>query len=114
MQRGEVWLIALDPTVGAEMHKTRPAVIVSSDRVGVLPLRVIVPITGWQDRYAAARWLVRLDPTDENGLDKLSAADALQVRSVAQPRFVRRLGKLTPAQLDAIAVALTLVLELQA
>jgi mRNA interferase MazF len=52
MHRGDVWLINLDPTVGAEIKKTRPAVIVNDDAVGILPLRVIVPITEWKDRYA--------------------------------------------------------------
>ena len=37
MKRGEVWLVNLDPTIGAEIKKTRPAVIISSDLVGVLP-----------------------------------------------------------------------------
>lgn len=47
MQRGEVWLINLDPTIGAEIMKTRPAVIVNDDSIGILPLRVIVPsLTG--------------------------------------------------------------------
>lgn len=41
MHRGEVWLINLDPTVGAEIRKVRPAVIVNDDAVGILPLRVI-------------------------------------------------------------------------
>ena len=45
MRRGDVWLINLDPTVGAEIKKTRPAVIVNDDAVGILPLKVIVPIT---------------------------------------------------------------------
>jgi mRNA interferase MazF len=45
MRRGEVWLINLDPTVGAEIRKTRPAVIVNDDAIGALPLRVIVPLT---------------------------------------------------------------------
>ena len=52
MRRGEVWLINLDPTVGAEIKKTRPAVIVNDDAVGVLPLRVIVPLTEWKERFA--------------------------------------------------------------
>jgi mRNA interferase MazF len=82
----------LDPTVGAEIKKTRPAVIVNDDAVGILPLKVIVPITEWKDRYAVAPWLVRLEPNAENGLDKPLTADAFQVRSVAQERFVRRLG----------------------
>ena len=89
MRRGDVWLINLDPTVGAEIKKTRPAVIVNDDAVGILPLKVIVPVTEWQDRYAVAPWLVQLESNATNGLDKPSAADAFQVRSVAQERFVR-------------------------
>jgi len=81
MLRGEVWLINLDPTIGAEIRKTRPAVIVSDDNVGVLPLKVIVPITEWKERYSIAPWLVRIPPSPDNGLGKLSAADAFQVRS---------------------------------
>lgn len=110
MQRGEVWLINLDPTVGAEIRKTRPAVIVNDDALGVLPLRVIVPITEWKDRYAVAPWMVRLEPDAENGLTKTSAADTFQVRSVAQERFVRRIGRLSDAAMQEIAQALALVL----
>ncbi len=50
MRRGEIWTINLSPTLGAEMQKTRPAVIVNDDEVGILPLKVIVPITDWKDR----------------------------------------------------------------
>jgi mRNA interferase MazF len=112
MRQGEVWLINLDPTVGAEIKKTRPAVIVSDDAIGVLPLKVIVPITEWKDRYAVAPWLVRLEPDAENGLDKPSAADAFQVRSVAQERFVRRLGNLSSVVMQEIARALAIVLSI--
>ena len=84
MQRGDIWLINLDPTVGAEIRKTRPAVIVNENGVGVLPLRVIVPLTDWKERYRVAPWMVRIESSKSNGLGKLSAADAFQVRSVAQ------------------------------
>ncbi len=47
MKRGEIWLINLDPTVGSEIRKTRPAVLVQDDAIGILPLRVIVPITDY-------------------------------------------------------------------
>jgi len=113
MRRGEIWLINLDPTVGAEIRRVRPAVIVSSDAVGILPLKVIVPLTEWKDRYALAPWMVRVNPTPENGLDKLSAADTFQVRSVSQVRFVRRLGVLPEAGIAEIARAIALVLEFQ-
>lgn len=68
MRRGEIWLINLDPTVDAEIKKTRPAVIVSRDALGILPLKVIVPITEWKDRYTVALWMVRLDPNVEEML----------------------------------------------
>ena len=113
MGRGEVWLINLDPTVGAEIKKTRPAVIVNDNAVGILPLKVIVPITEWKDRYAVAPWLVRLEPNAENGLDKPSTADAFQVRSVAQERFVRRLGKLSDTAMQEITRALAVVLSIK-
>ena len=113
MHRGEVWLINLDPTVGSEIRKTRPAVIVNDDSVGILPLKVIVPITEWKERYAIAPWLVQISPSAENGLDKESAADAFQVRSVAQQRFVRLLGRLTGSQMTEIARALACVLAIE-
>ena len=110
MKRGEVWLINLDPTIGAEIKKSRPAIIVNDDAIGILPLKVIVPVTEWKEHYATAPWLVRLLPDSENGLEKPSAADAFQVRSVSQKRFIRRLGKLSDTALNAVTEALTVVL----
>ncbi len=112
MKRGEVWLINLDPSIGAEIKKTRPSVIVSSDAVGILPLKVIVPLTDWKDRYAVARWMIRVEPDDLNGLEKTSAADTFQVRSVAAERFVDRKGQLDEALMAQIAEGLRLVLEI--
>ncbi len=114
MNRGEVWLINLDPTVGAEIKKTRPAVIVSVDEVGVLPLRVIVPLTEWKERYAQAPWMVRIDPDLENGLEKTSCADTFQVRSVSTVRFVRCIGRLDAGAMRAIERALAITLGLLA
>jgi mRNA interferase MazF len=112
MHRGDVWLINLDPTVGAEIKKTRPAVIVNDDAVGILPLKVIVPITEWKERYAVAPWMVPLNPDVQNGLDKLSAADAFQVRSLSQSRFVQQLGRLSETTMEEISRALALVLAI--
>lgn len=113
MRRGEIWLINLDPTVGAEIRKTRPAVVVSDNAVGILPLKVIVPITDWKDRYAIAPWMVRLEPDRTNGLSKPSAADAFQVRSVAQQRFTQRRGSISDDELRQITKALATVLKIQ-
>ena len=112
MRRGSVWLINLDPTVGSEIKKTRPSIIVNDDAVGILPLKVIVPITDWKERYAIAPWMVRVEPDETNGLVKLSAADAFQVRSVSERRFVRRIGHVSDVTMDSIEIALTRVLAI--
>jgi mRNA interferase MazF len=54
MRRGEVWLINLSPSLGAEIQKTRPAVIMNDDAIGILPLKVIVPITEWKEAICAS------------------------------------------------------------
>ncbi len=113
MRRGEVWLVNLDPTLGAEMRKTRPAVIVSSDLVGILPLRVVVPLTDWKDRYGVAPWMVRINASPENGLEKDSAADCFQVRSLSTSRLVRKLGILTVDEMTQIQDGIAVVLELE-
>ncbi len=56
--------------------------------------------------------MVRLDPDEQNGLEKSSAADAFQVRLLSQTHFVRWLGSVSTAQLRAVSVALTVVLHL--
>ena len=62
MKRGEVWLINLDPTIGAEIKKSRPAIIVNDDAIGILPLKVIVPVTASAPGRPRPpiRWLKRL------------------------------------------------------
>jgi mRNA interferase MazF len=109
MRKGEIWLINLDPTIGAEIKKTRPAVIVNEDAIGILPLRVIVPLTDWKDRYTIAPWMVQVDPDDENGLSKPSAADAFQIRSVSVERLTQRVGKTSQPVLQAILRAIGVV-----
>jgi mRNA interferase MazF len=113
MNRGDIWLVDLDPTVGAEMRKLRPAVIVGDESVGLLPLRVIVPITEWKPHFGLTAWMVRLDPTADNGLAKTSAADTFQIRSVAVQRFRRPLGMVSEAAMREITAALTVVLRLR-
>ncbi|HEY9853279.1 MAG TPA: type II toxin-antitoxin system PemK/MazF family toxin [Leptolyngbyaceae cyanobacterium] len=75
MLRGQIWLYRADPTVGDEIGKTRPCIIVSNDDIAALRLKVIVPITGWNEVFLKVLWMVRIEPTIENGLSKLSAVD---------------------------------------
>jgi mRNA interferase MazF len=111
MTRGEVWLVSFTPTVGDEIQKTRPAVLVSDDSIGMLELRVVVPITAWQPAFASFPWMVRLEPDARNGLSKASAADAFQVKSVSTRRLLRRLGSLTAEELEAVVEAVGVVID---
>ncbi len=112
MKRGEIWLINLDPAIGAEIKKTRPAVIVNSDALGILPLSVIVPITDWKNHYSIAPWMVKLTSTSLNGLSKTSAADCFQVRSVSHNRFTKKLGQINNDKMNEIARGLALILKI--
>jgi mRNA interferase MazF len=102
-------MINLDPTIGAEIKKTRPAVIVNQDAIGILPLRVIVPLTEWKEHYSIAPWMVRLDPDAANGLSKTSAADGFQIRSVSVQRLTSRIGVVSDQALEAIIKAVQIV-----
>jgi len=110
-KRGEVWLVSFDPTVGAEIKKTRPAIVVSSDAVGRLPVKLVAPVTDWKDHYSFNIWHVRIDPDSTNGLMKPSAVDALQLRGMDRQRFVRKLGVVSPDAMEEIVLAVAAVIE---
>ena len=107
-QRGEVWLVRFDPVRGAEIAKSRPAVVVNLPSIGKLPLRIVVPATDWKTKYETPPWLVRLKPTPTNGLSKTSAADCFQVKSISVERFAKRLGSVAQDDIEEISAAVAL------
>ncbi len=84
MKRFEVWLVNLDPTVGSEIKKTRPAVIVSPDELNAhLHTVIVVPLT--RGRTYAFRI-----PTRVQGKKGVAAID--QIRTVDKRRLVKKVG----------------------
>lgn len=112
MKQSDIWLINLEPTIGAEIKKVRPAIIVNDNAIGKLPLKVIVPLTDWKDNYAIAPWMVKILPDNKNGLTKVSAADCFQMRSISDKRFVKILGKVNNEVHNEIKHALAIVLSI--
>jgi mRNA interferase MazF len=110
-KRGEVWYVNLGKTVGNEIKKTRPAVVVSSDYIKGLNNKIIIPITGWKDKYSALYWMIRIEPDKINGLTKASAAVSSQIRSVDITRFEDKIGKLTDSKMEDIVAAVALCIE---
>ena len=98
-RRGEVWTVRFDPSVGAEIQKIRPAVVVNVNAVGRLPLRIVVPLTDWQLGFTQLPWFVPVPASPTNGLAKDSGADAFQVKSVSENRFLKRLGEITTTEM---------------
>ena len=52
-KRGEIWLVNFDPTVGAEIRKIRPAVVISSNAADRLPIKLVAPITDWKPIFCS-------------------------------------------------------------
>ena len=109
-RRGEIWLVDLDPTRGSEMKKTRLVLVISSDAMGVLPVKLGVPITEWQPGFANHVWHVRLEPDQRNGVTKTSALDIAGAR--AGSRAIRQTEGCCPAEiLMEVTAALAAIIE---
>ena len=111
VSRRDIWLVNLDPTLGAEIRKTRPIVIVNSQAVGTLPIRLVAPITEWKDYFTGNIWHVKLEPNATNGLTKPSVVDTLQLRGIDTLRFVRKLGEVSPQMMRTIVIAIAAVIQ---
>lgn len=111
--RGEIYLVSFDPTVGHEIKKTRPALIIQND-IGnrYSPLTIVAAITS---KVSPVPYPVevRVEPTSTNGLDVPSAIRLDQIRTVDRQRLIKRLGQIdrgTMARVDqAVKVSLGLV-----
>jgi mRNA interferase MazF len=113
MKQGEIWQVGLAPSIGAEMKKTRPALIISADALGKLPLKIIAPITAWNEQYGNYPWMVKTIPTSQNALVKVSAVDCFQIRSVSVERFAGRLGSVEPEIITQVQEAISTVIGAQ-
>ena len=110
MKQGEIWQVRLEPTVGAEINKLRPALIINIDALGKLPLKIIAPITEWKEHYSNYPWMIKITPTEKNGLAKVSSVDCFQVRSVSVERFSGMLGSVEPDIITRVQEAVVRVI----
>lgn len=97
--RGEIWLANLDPTVGSEIQKTRPCVLISPPELHDYLRTVIVAPMTTGSQPAAFR--VPLTFQGKSGLVLLD-----QLRTLDKVRLVQRLGTVQPATLEKILITL--------
>jgi mRNA interferase MazF len=107
-KRGEIWLVEFEPQRGAEIQKTRPAVVLSIKEIEKIPMRIVVPVREYKAHHEQIIFFISLQPIRDNGLSKISSVDCTQVKSFALERFIKRLGTVTSAQLKEITGAVGL------
>jgi mRNA interferase MazF len=109
--RGEVWWVKPGKTKGAELQKKRPYVVISADAMGDVPVKIVVPLRTWQDRFRDSLWLVPIAATQANGLKRDVAADVMQTKSFDTGKFEDKQGRLSANELKEITAALAIVVE---
>jgi len=111
-RRGEIYLVALDPTIGHEIKKARPALVIQNDVTNeYLGTTIVAPITSTV-RLPLSPTHVLIAKGAPSGLDEISIALFEQIRTVDRRRLVKPIGRLdqkaVPQVDDAIAVTLGL------
>lgn len=110
-KRGAVYLVNFDPTLGAEIRKTRPALILQNDVANQYsPITIVAAITSkFDDPLYPTEVLIR---SPEGGLTSDSVVLTNQVRSIDQGRLVRPLGAVSSKTMEQVNRALLISLEL--
>lgn len=99
-KRGEIWVVSLEPVVGYEIGKTRPALVISNDRNNQFSDTVtVLPITSKTDKiYPFEVFLLK----EETQLPKDSKVKSNQIRTVDKKRLIKFIGIVTEEKLIAI------------
>jgi mRNA interferase MazF len=111
MKRGEIYYATLDPTVGSEINKRRPVLLVSNDiNNRINDVVTVLPITSNVSRVYPFEVLLE---QAESGLPKDSKAQSQQIRSLAKQRLSgKAIGQLTAQKMQSIDLAIRLHLNL--
>ena len=106
-RRGDIYLVQFDPTLGAEIQKTRPAVILQNDIANRWsPITIVAGITSRvDDRLYPTNVLIK---PPEGGLTQESVVLLNQIRSIDKQRLVKRLGKLREKTMQEVDRALSI------
>jgi len=106
IRRGEIWWVRFDPSLGGEIYKTRPAVVVSNDRFNSSSNRIqVVPLTSSEKRLYLFEAYVMV-----RGRQNKAMAD--QIRTIAKERLGEKMGHVTIEEMKAIEKAIRVQLAL--
>jgi mRNA interferase MazF len=86
-------------------------VVIGSNTFNEISLRIIIPLTTWQEKFSARPLMVKTPQSAGNGLDRDSAANVLQVRTISTLRFIRKMGDLEADILKEILAGLLIAID---
>ena len=110
-KRGEIYIVNFDPTVGAEIKKTRPALVLQNDIANRhSPITIVAAITSKYDATLYPTEVLVKPP--EGGLTTNAVVLLNQIRSIDKGRLIKRLGLLKPATMQKVDRALQISLGL--
>ncbi len=103
----------LAPTIGDEICKTRPVVVLNAGDSKSLRLAIVVPVTRWRAKWVDNPFFVTIDPQPRHGIRKKLAIDCFQVRALSHDRFTKKLGALSEEEMDRVKTAIALILDIE-
>ena len=112
MKAGDIYWVNLDPTIGNEIKKKRPVVVLNGDNDKHLKLAIVVPVTAWSSYWEKNPFFVCLEPNTQTGLKKKSVVDCFQIRAVSHNRFAKKIGQVSEHEIDQIKRSITLILDI--
>ena len=113
MKHGEIYWVNLDPTVGDEIKKRRPVVVLNEGHHKHLKLAIVVPVTAWSSYWEKNPFFVTLEPNTKSGLKKKSVADCFQIRAISHNRFAEKIGEISNDEIDGIKQSIALILDIE-
>ncbi|OHD54277.1 MAG: MazF family transcriptional regulator [Spirochaetes bacterium GWF1_51_8] len=99
MYRWNIYLVNLDPVVGSEQGKTRPALVISEEEINkILPVVNILPLTSLKEDRRVYSNEVKINSADSS-LDKDSLILCYQIRTIDKSRLIKKIGEITSDRL---------------
>jgi mRNA interferase MazF len=113
LKTGEIYWVNLDPTVGDEIKKRRPVIILNGGHDKHLKLAIVVLVSAWSPYWDENPFFVTLEPNSKNGLSKKSSVDCFQIRTISHKRFVSKIGNISNDEINLIRKSIALILYIE-
>ena len=112
IKRGDIVLVSLDPTIGSEQGKTRPALVIQND-IGneFSPITIVAPITS---KIYSKEYPTNVEiSSKESGLEKKSTVLLNQIRAIDKKRIIKKINNLNNELMTKVNMAIKVSLDLE-